>query len=322
MLIFALLNGVYPTWGWLELPLLIGVLLLFAAGIGMLLGALFVRFRDIAPIWEVVQQALFYASPILYVATMMPDKYIRYYMLNPIAAVLTQMRHAMVDPTRPVGRGGLWRGLASSDPPGHHRGYVRPRPVGLPARSPEHRREPLSRSRAVDVEILVHAGPAEETVEHLARARPSSTFVTDLGAAAAAAAGDVVVLRGGARVSLGFIERLQAAVAGGDGTIATAAAIAVEGGGDPDQVAARTLALRPRTSQLTLDCTYVTRAALELAGPLDDGFGARCSEQGLLHVIADDVLVLGGAPTVTVTRSTPSSTAISHRGRRRGSHGR
>jgi ABC-2 type transport system permease protein len=101
VLIFALLNGVDPMWSWFELPLLIGVLLIFAAGIGMLLGSLFVRFRDIAPIWDVVQQSLFYASPILYVATMVPDQYIRYYLLSPIAAVLTQMRHAMVDPTAP-----------------------------------------------------------------------------------------------------------------------------------------------------------------------------------------------------------------------------
>ncbi len=98
VLIFALINGVYPRWTWLELPLLLAVLLIFAAGIGMFMGALFVRFRDMAPIWDVIQQSLFYASPILYVATMVPDEFQRPYLANPIAAVLTQMRHAMVDP--------------------------------------------------------------------------------------------------------------------------------------------------------------------------------------------------------------------------------
>jgi ABC-2 type transport system permease protein len=101
VLVFALLNGVYPTWTWLELPLLVFVLLVFATGIGMLLGSLFVRFRDIAPIWEVAQQSLFYASPILYVATMVPEEFQRPYLANPIAAVLTQMRHAMVDQGAP-----------------------------------------------------------------------------------------------------------------------------------------------------------------------------------------------------------------------------
>lgn len=101
VLVFALLNGVTPTWSWLELPFLVGILLVFAAGIGMLLSALFVRFRDVAPIWDVIQQALFYASPILYVATMVPEQYRSEYLLNPLAAVLTQMRHAVVDPNAP-----------------------------------------------------------------------------------------------------------------------------------------------------------------------------------------------------------------------------
>ncbi|MDA0185160.1 glycosyltransferase, partial [Solirubrobacter phytolaccae] len=60
-----------------------------------------------------------------------------------------------------------------------------------------------------------------------------------------------------------------------------------------DERADRTLRLRPRTTRLTLDCTWVSGAALALAGPLDDGFGERCSELGLLHVVADDVLVQG-----------------------------
>src|SRR3954467_4825068 len=88
VLVFALLSGVYPTWGWLELPLLVAALLVFAVGIGMLLSALFVRFRDVAPIWDVVQQGLFYASPILYVVTIIPDRFEQAYMLNPLAVVL------------------------------------------------------------------------------------------------------------------------------------------------------------------------------------------------------------------------------------------
>jgi ABC-2 type transport system permease protein len=99
VLIFALLNGVHPMWTWLELPFLILALLIFASGVGMFLGSLFVRFRDIAPIWDVVQQSLFYASPILYVATMVPESYQRAYLANPVAALLTEMRVAVVDPS-------------------------------------------------------------------------------------------------------------------------------------------------------------------------------------------------------------------------------
>jgi ABC-2 type transport system permease protein len=103
VVVFALITGVRPTWGWLELPVLIGVLLVFAMGVGMLLSVLFVRFRDVQPIWDVISQALFYASPVLYVATMVPEEFQRAYLANPLASVLTEMRHAIVDPSaRPI----------------------------------------------------------------------------------------------------------------------------------------------------------------------------------------------------------------------------
>ncbi len=100
--VFAIAAGVYPTWSWLELPLLIAVLAVAATGTGMLLAVLFVRYRDVQPIWDVATQILFYASPILYVATMVPEDYRQAYLFNPIAAILTQVRHAVVDPTAPT----------------------------------------------------------------------------------------------------------------------------------------------------------------------------------------------------------------------------
>jgi ABC-2 type transport system permease protein len=96
--VFAIAAGVEPRWTWLELPLLVGVLLVFALGVGMLLSVLFVRYRDIQPIWDVISQALFYASPVLYVVTMIPQEYQRAYLANPIASVLTEMRAALIDP--------------------------------------------------------------------------------------------------------------------------------------------------------------------------------------------------------------------------------
>jgi ABC-2 type transport system permease protein len=101
--IFAIVAGVGPSWSWLELPVIILLLTIFGTGTGLVLSALFVRYRDVQPIWDVTSQILFYASPILYVATMVPESYQRAYLANPIAALLTEMRHAVVDPTaRPV----------------------------------------------------------------------------------------------------------------------------------------------------------------------------------------------------------------------------
>jgi ABC-2 type transport system permease protein len=89
----VIVSGLQPALGWLQL------ILCFALGAGLLMAALFVRFRDIQPIWDVASQMLFYASPILYVATKVPGDYLQLYLCNPLASLFTQIRHAMIDPT-------------------------------------------------------------------------------------------------------------------------------------------------------------------------------------------------------------------------------
>jgi ABC-2 type transport system permease protein len=95
VIVFALANGVYPKWTWLEMPVLILLLAIFAVGVGMLLSALYVRYRDIQPIWDVASQALFYASPIIYPAFRYKG-FLHIAMINPIAAILTQMHAAWI----------------------------------------------------------------------------------------------------------------------------------------------------------------------------------------------------------------------------------
>jgi ABC-2 type transport system permease protein len=98
---FALATGVEPRWRWLEMPVLVLLLAAFALGIGMLLSVLYVRFRDVQPIWDVVSQILFYISPIIYTAKTYPPSVLRIAMVNPVAAILTQMNHAFTDPSAP-----------------------------------------------------------------------------------------------------------------------------------------------------------------------------------------------------------------------------
>jgi ABC-2 type transport system permease protein len=99
--IFAVANGVYPDWGWLELPVLVFLLALLSSGVGMMLSVLYVRYRDVEPIWEVLTQILFYASPILYVSTLIDSCCRHPYVAQPIASILTEMRHAVIDPGAP-----------------------------------------------------------------------------------------------------------------------------------------------------------------------------------------------------------------------------
>jgi ABC-2 type transport system permease protein len=98
---FALADGVTPTVRWLELiPVALGFVVL-ATGFGMLLSALYVRFRDAEPIWDVGLQAWFYASPIIYTAQeygKLSPGFQHVALISPPATLLTQMAHAFIDP--------------------------------------------------------------------------------------------------------------------------------------------------------------------------------------------------------------------------------
>jgi ABC-2 type transport system permease protein len=100
--VFVLAHGVEPRLSWLEVIPLLLALGFLATGIGMLLSALFVRFRDVEPIWEVTLQVIFYTSPILYpielVALRGGQDVQQAMMLNPLTAILQELRHAVIDP--------------------------------------------------------------------------------------------------------------------------------------------------------------------------------------------------------------------------------
>jgi ABC-2 type transport system permease protein len=103
--IFALIEGVRPTASWLALPLILAALIVFATGMAMLLSSLFVYFRDIDPIWEVISQIVFYASPVIISVPHVQQKIglalTRVYLLNPIATIFQQFRHSIVNPVTP-----------------------------------------------------------------------------------------------------------------------------------------------------------------------------------------------------------------------------
>jgi ABC-type polysaccharide/polyol phosphate transport system ATPase subunit/ABC-type polysaccharide/polyol phosphate export permease len=93
--------GIEPRLSWLELPLLVALLVGFAAGLALLLSALYVRFRDVSQLWALVTQLLFFASPIFYVVTKYPESIRQVLAASPIAAIFTEMRHALIDPSAP-----------------------------------------------------------------------------------------------------------------------------------------------------------------------------------------------------------------------------
>lgn len=111
---FMVAYGVQPRLTWLLLPVLVLALAILTTGAAMLLSALYVRYRDVAPIWGVVNQALFYASPVFITIESVESHsktLARYYLFNPIGAILQQARHWMIgsSPGVPAIMGGyLW----------------------------------------------------------------------------------------------------------------------------------------------------------------------------------------------------------------------
>jgi ABC-2 type transport system permease protein len=104
VVIFLLAAGAPVRWTWLEMPFLLVGLAVLVVALCMLLSVLFVRYRDVEPIWDVVLQVFFYASGIflpIQLALAQHEFLGRAMMYNPFTAILTQARHAFVDPGNP-----------------------------------------------------------------------------------------------------------------------------------------------------------------------------------------------------------------------------
>jgi ABC-2 type transport system permease protein len=100
---FLLAFGVYPVWSWLLFPVAVAVLFVLTAGISMLLSVLYVRFRDVAIIWMVFAQALFYATPVLYpVEAFENETFEHLLMINPLAVIFQQARVWVLEPNAPT----------------------------------------------------------------------------------------------------------------------------------------------------------------------------------------------------------------------------
>lgn len=108
--IFAILNGVSSSFGWFLIIPIIVELFVFAQGLSFLLSALYVKFRDITYIWEIVIQAGFYATPILYPLTSVPVQYQKWFYINPLAQMIQDARYVVVTNTSPT----IWSTIHSA----------------------------------------------------------------------------------------------------------------------------------------------------------------------------------------------------------------
>lgn len=86
LVLFCLLLafGVSLSFTILLFPLVHIVFLVLLFGLSLGLASLYVYYRDLNQIWEVILQAGFFLCPIVYPLSSIPEKYLPYYMLNPI----------------------------------------------------------------------------------------------------------------------------------------------------------------------------------------------------------------------------------------------
>jgi lipopolysaccharide transport system permease protein len=87
-----------PPFGWeiIALPFWLAVLLIFALGLGLISGALSVRFRDVQYVVPVLIQLLFYASPIAYRTAAVPEQWRGIFSLNPLAPLFEGVRWSLL----------------------------------------------------------------------------------------------------------------------------------------------------------------------------------------------------------------------------------
>jgi ABC-2 type transport system permease protein len=84
----------------LLVPLLFVELYILVVGIGLLMSALFVFYRDLGHVWEILLQLLFYASAILFPLTYITH-FVPFAVMNPIAQIMEDIRRAMITPAIP-----------------------------------------------------------------------------------------------------------------------------------------------------------------------------------------------------------------------------
>lgn len=84
LLVLAWAYGIPPTLKLLALPFILIYSAILALGIGLWLATLMVKFRDIRPILSLALQGGMYATPIVYSADLVPERFRFAYELNPM----------------------------------------------------------------------------------------------------------------------------------------------------------------------------------------------------------------------------------------------
>lgn len=96
LLALALAYGFEPSYRFLALPLILFCAAILAFAIGLWFSALLVKFRDVRPMLTLALQGGMYATPIVYSATLVPERFRFAYELNPMLWIVEYSRWALL----------------------------------------------------------------------------------------------------------------------------------------------------------------------------------------------------------------------------------
>jgi lipopolysaccharide transport system permease protein len=99
-LVFMVLSGNFPGWAMLAVIPLLVIQIIFASGLGMVLGVLNVFFRDVGQFFGIFLQFWFWLTPIVYPANILPEGFKALMVYNPMYPLIKSYQGIFVQ--------GLW----------------------------------------------------------------------------------------------------------------------------------------------------------------------------------------------------------------------
>lgn len=96
LMILLRVTGTPLTVTALWFPLLLVDLVLLTLGTALLLAPLYVRFRDVGYLWNIVLQVGFWLTPIIYLDIMIPERWRWIVWINPVGRIIGDSRRALI----------------------------------------------------------------------------------------------------------------------------------------------------------------------------------------------------------------------------------
>lgn len=93
---FLVISGNFPGWAYLGLLPVLAIHVAFAVGLGVSLGVLNVFFRDVGQFFTIVLQFWFWLTPIVYPASILPDRFQNLIALNPMTQLVAAYQTILV----------------------------------------------------------------------------------------------------------------------------------------------------------------------------------------------------------------------------------